>query len=366
VNAVLAVVAAFAAPTEIGTTADRIGYEYVGAHSLEPNCPHNIFCYRLLVPVALEQVALPPAVRWRAFAVAVNAATGVLVAAAATSVAAGGVGALIASILFQTSFGATFSIFDPFTPDPAVFLAAGLIALAWLRNWPVFATLVGVVGVFAKETVALVLTAAAIAAWFGRRHARTSSWVVGAGVSWLLVLGFHFAMDRLAGWSEAGSGSVDLAGGGWLGRWLADSTQTASTRLLYVFIPFGFGWLFALLGIPNAPPRMRYLALGALIVLPWLVSVQTAERALATAFFVVIPLAAIFLSRIPPALGIMAALTNGLLTARVGLSTAWLPTVPYLLALAAIVGAAAVVYAVTVARSVSSGTLSSSRVASTR
>jgi len=402
-NLILAVAAAVAAPSDIGTTADRLGYEYVGAHPLAPNCPHNIYCYRVLVPAALEQIPLPPPVRWRAFAVTANAATGVLLSAVAVSVGAGIQGALIAAILFQTSFGATFAVFDPFTPDPAVFLAAALITLAWVRNWPVLALTVGVVGVLAKETVALVLTAAAIAAWLDQRRGEAIStglatrvfallqtdrglagtpsphggpvdsdsvspgkrfdvfapsprptraarqWLLAVGTTWLVVLGFHLAMDYFAGWSEAGSGSADLAGGAWLGRWLADPTLTPAARLLYVFIPFGFGWLFALCGVAHAPRRLKYLALGALIVLPWLIYVQTAERALATAAFVVVPLAAIFLARITPALAIAAALTNALLTARVGLSTAWLPPLPYLIALAAIVAALAIVRGLTAA-----------------
>jgi hypothetical protein len=173
-------------------------------------------------------------------------------------------------------------------------------------------------------------------------------------------------MNRLAGYSEAGSGSVDLAGGAWLGRWLADTTLTPSTRLLYVFIPFAFAWLYAPLGMPHAPVRLRQLALGALIVVPGLVYVQTIERALSTAAFVVVPLAAVFLARLSPALGIAAAVTNGLLTARVGLSTAWLPPVPYLLALAAIVAVVAIVRGLAGERSAAMATLSSSRAASSR
>ncbi|HLZ30402.1 MAG TPA: hypothetical protein VKV73_24035 [Chloroflexota bacterium] len=366
VNLILAAAGAFAAPAKVGTTADRLGYEYVGAHPLAPNCPHTIFCYRVLVPVALERVALPAPLRWRVFAAAANATTGVLLAAVAVTAGAGGVGALIASVLFQTSFGATFALFDPFTPDPAVFLAAALIALAWLRSWPLMALVVGLVGVFAKETVAVVLTAAALAAWFHRRHASPVEWFVAAGLTWLVVLGWHLGLDRLAGDSAAGSGSADLAGGAWLGRWLADTTLTPSTRLLYVFIPFAFAWLYAPLAIPHAPMRLRYLALGALIALPGLIYVQTMERALSTAAFVVVPLAAIFLGRLPPALGIAAAVTNGLLTARVGLSTAWLPPVPYLLALAAIVAVVAIARGLAGARLASTATFSASRVASSK
>jgi hypothetical protein len=366
VNLVLAIAAATAAPSSIGTTADRLGYEYVGANPLAPNCPHNIFCYRVLVPAALEHLPLPTEVRWRAFAVAANAVAGVLIAVFAAGAGAGGLGALLASIVFQTSFGATFAVFDPFTPDPAVFLAAALIALAWLRNWPVLALLVGAVGVFAKETIALVLTAAAIAAWFDRSHGRPARWLGAAGVTWLVLLSFHLAMDRFAGWSEAGSGSADLTGGAWLGRWLGDPTLTPASRLLYLFIPFGFGWLFAILSLAHVSGRLKYLALGALIVLPPLVYVQTAERALATAFFVVVPLAAVFLARVPRALGVAAALANGLLTARVGLSTTWLPPLPYLFALAAVMAALAIWCGLRVARPASTATLASSRVTSSR
>jgi hypothetical protein len=343
---------AFLAPDEasVGTTADRVGYEYVGQHPLDPKCPHNVFCYRALVPVVLEHVPLPlsPTLRWRAFAVAANATTGVLLAAAA--IGGGGPAALLASILFQTSFAATFTLFDPFTPDPAVFLAAGLLTLASLHDWPLRALGVAVVSVFAKETVTLVVSAAAVAAVLERR--RVSAWVFAAAAAWLLVIGFHVLMNRVAGWSESGSGSADLAGGGWLGRWLQDPTLTTSARAFYLFIPFGFAWIYAVLGIAEAPPRLRRLVIGALVVVPGLVYVQTPERALGTACFVVVPLAALFLARPPLGFGLAAAVTNGVLTARVGLSTPWLPPVPYLLALAAIVGASAIWGSVRSSRSV--------------
>jgi hypothetical protein len=186
---------------------------------------------------------------------------------------------------------------------------------------------------------------------------------VSAGVA---VLGFHLAMNQLAGWSEVGSGSADVAGGAWLGRWLADSTLTPWARLFYLFIPFGFAWLFAVLGVWRSPERLKALATGALIVLPWLVIVQTPERALGNACFVVVPLAAIFLSRVPIGLGLVAAITNGLLTARVGLSTASLPPVPYLLVLAAIVAGATIARALSSSRSGSVTLLSSPRMTSSR
>src|SRR5262249_3802250 len=66
------------APAQPGTPADRVGYEYVAQHGFAPDCPHNIFCYRLLVPLALDALPGPEVARWRVFACLANIATGVL------------------------------------------------------------------------------------------------------------------------------------------------------------------------------------------------------------------------------------------------------------------------------------------------
>ncbi len=372
VNLALACAVGVLAPREIGTTADRTGYEFVEAHPLAANCPHSIFCYRVLVPGALEHIPSPDVVRWRAFAIGANTLTGVLLAGLAAAAAVRSVAftrpwlaAIVASILYQASFGATFAVFDPFTPDAAVYLLAACLAVLWWLDRPWLAMLLAVAGVFAKETVALVMTAVALAACVQPR-ARRRPWLIGALAAWVVVIGFHVFMDAFAGWTEQGSGSVDLLGGAWLARWLADSTLTTSSRLLYLFIPFGFAWLYAALGAGRAPRRLQSLALGALLTVPALVYVQTPERALATASFIVIPLAALYLGRASAALALAAAATNALLTARVGLSTAWLPPIPYLLVLAGSVAALTIVSDVLRSRGSSSTMLASLRITSSR
>ncbi len=92
-------------------------------------------------------------------------------------------------------------------------------------------------------------------------------------------------------------------------------------------MPFGFAWLYGLAGFRFAPDCLRALALGSILPILALVYVQTPERALGNAFFVVVPLAVVFLARLPLAVAVPAAVTNGLLTAKVGLSAAWLPRV---------------------------------------
>jgi hypothetical protein len=354
------------APSDVGTTADRLGYQYVSQHPLAADCPHNIFCYRVVVPVLAGAMPQPDVVSWRALAVLANAIDGILLGALAVAAGAGVSAALIAAILFQASFGATFSLFDPFTPDALVMCIGAMLALCWWYDRPFLALGIGLVGVFVKETVALLVSIAALAACLYPQAGSRKRWLSVALVTWLVLFAFHASMDLFAGWSEAGSGSADLIHGGWLFRWLTDPTLTPATRALYLFIPFGFAWLYAGLGARYAPQRLRVLGLASLLLLPLLVYVQTPERALVTASFIVIPLAAIYLARLPLALGLTAAITNGLLTARVGLSTSSLPPLGYLLIVAGLVAAVAIAYGALGSGLIARFSLPSSRVSSLR
>jgi hypothetical protein len=65
---------------------------------------------------------------------------------------------------------------------------------------------------------------------------------------------------------------------------------------------------------------------GALLPMLALNYVQNPERALGNAFFVIVPLAVLFLVRVPVAIACLAVIANGLVTAKAGLSTTWLPS----------------------------------------
>jgi hypothetical protein len=171
-----------------------------------------------------------------------------------------------------------------------------------------------------------------------RSRANPRAWLAAAAAAWLALLAFHATMDLGFGWTEFRGPASDLLGGSWFGRWLADPTLTPAAHLLYLFIPFGFAWLYAALAIPVAPRRLRAMAFGAAVLLP-LLYVQQPERALATAGFAVVPMAALYLSRAPLLLALAATLSNAVLTARVGLSTPLLPPLVYSLILAGILAA---------------------------
>lgn len=304
---------------------DRAEYEYTGRHGLAPSCPVTIYCYRILVPVALEQIPLDPEMRWRALQWLAHTATGTVTAIVVSPFAS----PFIASTLLQTSYAFSFTAYDPFTPDPVVFLIAALILSCWMHDRAIAAALIVLVGVFAKETVALIAAAPAIAVLLSDRRTRVR-WAGGAVLAWIVLLFFHWYMDTFNGWSISKNPAANFSGGSWLVLWWRNN-PSLTRKALMLFAPFGWAWVFAIAGYRSATQALRQLAIGALLPIAALIYVQTPERALGNAFFVIVPLAAIFLSRISPAAGWAAAITNGLLTAKIGLSTAWLPATSILL-----------------------------------
>jgi hypothetical protein len=180
------------------------------------------------------------------------------------------------------------------------------------------------VGVFAKETVALIAAVPAIAILLARERAPKTRWFVPVILAGAVLFAFHWYMDTYFGWGISRNPAANFATGSWLAIWWQNNPFLARKALI-VFSPFGFAWIFAVLGYRYSPPALRELALGAVVPMLALVYVQTPERALGNAFFVIVPMAAVFLARATAAAAWAAVITNGLLTARMGLSSDWLP-----------------------------------------
>lgn len=334
VNAGLAAAAQAVVPGEPGLS-DREQYEYVGRHGLEPNCGWSVYCYRVLVPMALEQVPANATLRWRGYQVASNTLAGTILAITTGRLVGGWSTAVIASLIVQSSFGFTFTAYDPYTADSAVFVFAAVLTWCWLTNRIGGAFAAGMFGVFAKETVALVSASTAIAAFVARQPRHWPWWLAQAAVVMATLLGFHWVMDTYFGWSITTNAAAKFSEGSWLAIWWAHNPSVLS-KMFYLFMPFGFGWLYALAGFRIAPANLRQLALGATAPMLALNYVQNPERALGNAFFIVVPLAAIALARVPVALALVAVVTNGAITAKVGTSTNWLPSVSIMLGPAAV------------------------------
>ena len=324
-NAVLAAAIQALAPAQ-PKLSDRNDYEHTGREPLAPFCPNTIYCYRILVPVLLEQVPIDPERRWRGLQWLAHTATGSVVAMATASIGP----PLITSVLLQTSYGFTFTAYDPYSPDPIVFLISALALALWVADRALATTLLVIVGVFAKETVALIASAPAIAAVRWNERPERWRWILPALLAWTVLLSFHWYMDTYASWGISKNPAASFTTGSWLAIWWKMNPSLANKALM-LFAPFGFAWAFAAAGYRHAPRPFQQLAAGAVLPMLALVFVQTPERALGNAFFAVVPLASAFLSRVAPAPAWAAAITNGLLTARIGLSSEWLPSSTILL-----------------------------------
>ncbi|HWI17940.1 MAG TPA: hypothetical protein VNT81_09350 [Vicinamibacterales bacterium] len=334
-NAALALLLMAGAP-EQPKLSDRAEYDFNSRTPLQAFCPNTIYCYRVLVPMLLERVPADPEFRWRAHQWLAHTLTGTTVGI----VTAGFASPFIASALLQTSYAFTFTAYDPYTPDPFVFLIAAVLLYCWMHARALLVACVVAVAVFAKETVALLASVPAIAVFLNRERSK-AAWFLPAVIAWSILLGFHWYMDTYFGWGISRNPAANFATGSWLAIWWQNNPFLARKALI-VFSPFGFAWIFAALGYRHAPVLLRQLALGAILPMLALVYVQTPERALGNAFFVIVPLAAIFLARASSAAAWAAVVTNGLLTARIGLSSDWLPGTAILLGPALIASAWAI------------------------
>jgi hypothetical protein len=316
---------------------DRNDFEYNSQRWLTAYCPNSIFCYRILVPVLLEFAPMESERRWRVYQWLAHTLTGAVVATTVASIAS----PPITSVLLQSSYAFTYSAYDPFSADPFVFLVAALMLYLWVLDRVLAMTLMASVGVFAKETVALIASVPAMAVVLTDRSARWRWWMP-AAAAWAVLLSFHWYMDTYAGWTVRQSPSSNLLTGAWLVLWWRGNPSLISKAML-LFAPFGFGWLFAVLGYRYATAPIRALALAAIVPIAALAYVQTPERAIANAFFVVVPLASVYLSRLSPAAAWPAILTNALVTAKIGLSTTMLPSSSLLVIPASLAAAWAIV-----------------------
>lgn len=326
VNVALAALVQAGAPAQPRLT-DRNDYDYNGRQPFTAFCPNSLYCYRVLVPMLLERIPADPEVRWRTLQLLAHVATGSIVAAVTAPFGS----PYLASVLLQSSYAFTFTAYDPYTPDPVIFLVAAAILYCWTIDRSFAVKLMAVVFVFAKETVALLASAPAIAAIVSAQvRPAWWRWLVPAALAWVTLLGFHWYMDTYAGWGISRNPASNFSTGSWLAIWWKNNPSIARKALM-VFSPFGFAWIFAALGFRHASPAVRQLAIGAALPMLALVYVQTPERALGNAFFVIVPLAAAFLAQVPLAAALAAAVTNALVTARIGLSTELLPSSSVLL-----------------------------------
>jgi len=318
---------------------DRGTYEAIGRRWILPDCS-DLHCFRVLVAWTLERLPGPSIVKWKAYAVLANAgaavALGRLCAALGFTRQSGAYAAWLAAL----GFGSLYTLFDPYTSDPLMFLLGPTLMTLLLGDRIATASAVAAVGVFAKEFAAAVLWIFTVYAAMAREWQRFYRALLGAATVALIWVLFHLWLQLTYNYGYAGSASTDLLGGGYLRVWasymsprVAASVVFAEFGALFLLIPAGLWW---------ATRQLRLLTVAAVPALVALAYVQQPDRALWNFHFLAIPLAVVVLEALPPVLAWAFVAAYALANLRFGAQVAFVPSARFPVAVSLLLAVAAI------------------------
>jgi hypothetical protein len=284
-----------------GRITDRGLYQAAAATFPVPDCG-DLQCFRVLVPWTLHFFPGSSDGRWKAYAAICNAAAAVALVPLCLAFGLTRRTAFIAAALSASGFGSLYTLHDPYTSDPLMFVMGPLVTWQWLMDRVAVAGVLAVVGVFAKEFAAAPIYAcAACSALEGRWATAARAFVAGnfAFLTWViltvsLMLGVHYT------WGHNGVGSADVAHGAALALWLRDQSLRGVASAM--FNEFGALYLLVPVGLVLAPSRLRRLILVSLPIAAIFCVVQQPDRALWNFHYLIVPPAALVLAAVPPML----------------------------------------------------------------
>ena len=320
---------------------DRDTYEAAAARIIIPDCT-DLHCFRVLVPWTLGLVPGPSLLKWKAYAVAGNAAAAVTVFELCLLFGLTTRAAWLASTASAFGFGSLYTLHDVFTADPLMYFLGAFVTLHLLQERVAYAGTLATIGVFAKEFVAApVAVFSALAAVEGRTDLALRA-LAAALLACLVWLTLQLTLMLRFNYGYGGSPSTDLFGGGYLRPWFEKQSLRGAVSAL--FNVYGAYYLLAAAGLLWAPPRLRRLAIFTLPVAALFAYVQQPDRALWNVHYLVLPLSAVTLARASRALAWATVAAGALADLRVG---AQLPIVParFAFAVAVVLSVAVIVTA---------------------
>lgn len=324
-----------------GRVTDRGIYEATAARGVVPDCS-DLHCFRVLVAWTLGALPGESEVKWTSYAVAANAAAAVAVLALGLTLGLPRRAAVMAAAMSALGFGSLYTLHDPFTSDPLMFVLAPVVMYLALQQRVMTAGIIAALGVLAKEFVAAplyILTAvmAAGAHWQRAAHvlvAANTAFLVWLALQLTLIIGFNY--------SYGDNPSTHLLSGGYLTHWVEQ--QSVRGVLASLFNVYGAAYLLAAAGTLLAPPLLLQLTLAAVPVAVLFAYVQQPDRALWNFHFLVLPLAALTLERLPAAFAWSIVALFALGNLRVGAQLTWVPDARFALVGSTVMAAAAVSY----------------------
>jgi hypothetical protein len=284
-----------------GRVTDRGIYEATTARFPVVDCS-DLQCFRVLVPLTLHLFPGSYDARWKSYAAICNAAAAVALVPLCLAFGLSRRAALMAFAVSASGFGSLYTLHDPFTSDPLMFVIGPVLTHQLLTDRIALAGVTAVIGVFAKEFAAAPIYAyAACSALEGQWTTAVRTVVAGnfAFLTWViltvsLMLGAHYT------WGHNGVGSADLAHGAALALWLRDQSLRGIASAM--FNEFGALYLLVPVGLVLAPSRLRRLAFVSVPIAAIFCVVQQPDRALWNFHYLIVPCAAVVLAAVPAVL----------------------------------------------------------------
>lgn len=318
---------------------DRDTYDAISRDVVIVDCS-DLHCFRVLVAWTLGRLPGPPLLKWKAYAVLANAGAAVALGRLCLILGFSMRAATMATWIAAFGFGSLFTLFDPHTSDPLMFLAGPLVLGQMILGRRGRAGVLATVGVFAKEFAAAPLWIFTIWMALRRRSELAVRGLATATAATLVWVGLQLWLILRYNYTYAGSASTDLLGGGnivgWMGRIGPRGAASA------VFTEFGALWVLMPVGLLRGNRELRTLALAAVPAALVLGYVQQPDRAWWNFHFIAIPLAVLALQRLEDRWCWLFIAGYGVANLRFGAQLAIVPSArfPLLLSLAIAVAAA--------------------------
>lgn len=285
-----------AAGAHAPSSSDSDVYQAIGRHFVVLDC-HDVHCSRVLVASILEHLPGPSLLKWKAYAVIAVAAAALTIGRLCLVLGLSSRAAGLATWVAAFGYGPLQAIFDPYTSDPMMYLLGPLMIADLLTDRLGRATLLGSVGVLAKEFAAAPFWIFALVASLQRRWETAARVLLAAVAVSLIWLALQIVLMTMYNYSYGGNPSVNLTGGGYFAVWV--SALGPRLAAVYLFMSFGPLYVLAFAGLRRADSRLRLLALASLPAAAVFAYVQQPDRALANFQFVMIPLAMLVLEELP-------------------------------------------------------------------
>jgi hypothetical protein len=277
---------------------DRGIYEASAAQFPVPDCS-DLQCFRVLVPWTLRLFPGSSDARWKTYAALCNAAAAVTMVPLCLAFGLSRRTGLMASALSASGFGSMYTLHDPYTSDPLMFVIGPLITYQLLMDRIAISGAIAVVGVLAKEFAAAPVYAFAVCAAVERRWMTALRAVVAGNFAFLtwvavtatLMLTVHYT------WGRNGVGSANLSEGAALAMWLREQSLRGIASAM--FNEFGALYVLVPFGILVGPSRLRRLSLVSLPIAALFCVVQQPDRALWNFHYLIVPFAALILAAAP-------------------------------------------------------------------